>query len=411
MNLKNHKVYKKEWSNFISKNNSSMREDALFRSLRTVHGSQSPMMKFKGKKIIMMSSNNYLGLADHPEVIRSVALAAERYGSSSAASPLLSGFMQIHESLCKLISSWKEKEKTILFGSGFLANIGTISSLMGKGDVIFSDELNHASIIEGCRLSAAEVKIYPHNNLAVLSKLLDQTSKKSKRLIVVDGVFSMDGDLAPLDEIVSIAKRFNALLMVDEAHATGILGKRGRGVASLYKVEDEVDISMGTLGKSLASYGAFVSADSDVIDFLTNKARTFIYSTSIPPSAAASALKTVRLVQGREGEKRRKKLLNLCHYLSSGLERIGLSVNEEKSCKDVPIFPLVIGDTEKTLRLSNFLMKAGIFSLAIRPPTVPEGTSRVRISLMATHKKEHIDNLLDALEIGSKKLKISLCKN
>ncbi|MED5578896.1 MAG: 8-amino-7-oxononanoate synthase [Nitrospinota bacterium] len=411
MNDTNHKADKKEWSDFISKTVSSLKENQLLRSLRTVNGCQSPIMKFNGKKIIMMSSNNYLGLADHPEVIRAASLAATKYGSSSSASPLLSGFMEIHESLCKLISSWKEKEKTILFGSGFLANIGIITSLVGKGDVIFSDELNHASIIEGCRLSAAQVKIFPHNNLSILSKLLKQTSKKKKRLIVVDGVFSMDGDLAPLDEITSLAQKYNALLIVDEAHATGILGTKGRGAASLFKVEDEVDISMGTLGKSLASYGAFVSSESDVIDYLTNKARTFIYSTSIPPSAVASALKSVRLVQGKEGGKRRKKLLNLCHYLSSGLEKIGFSVNEEQSCRDVPIFPLIIGDTEKTSQLSNFLMKAGIFSLAIRPPTVPEGTSRIRISLMATHKKEHIDSLLDALEIGSKKLKISLCKN
>jgi 8-amino-7-oxononanoate synthase len=411
MNRINRKVYKKEWSDFISKNISSMREDDLLRSLRTVQGSQSPVMKFNGKEIIMMSSNNYLGLADHPAIIRSSTQATTKYGSSSAASPLLSGFMQIHESLCRLISSWKEKEKTILFGSGFLANIGIISSLMSKEDTIFSDELNHASIIEGCRLSPAEVKIYPHNNLSILSKFLKQSNKRSKRLIVVDGVFSMDGDLAPLDEIVSLAQKFNALLLVDEAHATGILGRKGSGVASLFKVEEEVDISMGTLGKSLASYGAFVSSKSDLIDYLTNKARTFVYSTSIPPSAVASALKSIRLVQGKEGEKRRKNLSFLCHYLSSGLEKIGFPIREEQSYKEVPIFPLIIGDTAKTLQLSDFLIKAGIFSLAIRPPTVPDGTSRIRISLMATHKKKHIDHLLDVLESGTKKLNISLRKD
>tara|TARA_B100000029_G_scaffold274079_2_gene268830 strand:+ start:143 stop:1375 length:1233 start_codon:yes stop_codon:yes gene_type:complete len=406
----NHKVDKKKWSDFIGTDISLMKENDLFRSLRKVHGSQSPIMKFNGKEIIMMSSNNYLGLADHPEVIRSAILASKKFGNSSVASPLLSGFMQIHESLCKLISSWKEKEQTILFGSGFLANIGIISSLMGKGDVVFSDELNHASIIEGCRLSAAKVKIFPHNNLSILSKYLKETSRKSKRLIVVDGVFSMDGDLAPLDEIVDLAQKFNALLVVDEAHATGVLGKKGRGAASLFKVEEEVDISMGTLGKSLASYGAFVSSKSDVIQYLTNKAKSFIYSTSLPPSAVGSALKSIRLVQGNEGERRRKKLSDLSHYLSDGLTKIGIPVSEKK-CKEIPIFPLVIGDTLKTLRLSDFLMKAGIFSLAIRPPTVREGTSRIRISLMATHKKEHIDNLLNALEIGAKKLNISSCKN
>ena len=411
MNDTNHKADKKEWSDFISTTVSSLKENQLLRSLRTVDGCQSPIMKFNGKKIIMMSSNNYLGLADHPEIIRAAALAATKYGSSSSASPLLSGFMEIHESLCKLISSWKEKEKTILFGSGFLANIGIISSLVGKGDVIFSDELNHASIIEGCRLSAAQVKIYPHNNLSILLKFLKQTSKKKKRLIVVDGVFSMDGDLAPLDEIASLAQKYNALLIVDEAHATGILGKKGRGAAAFYRVEEEVDICMGTLGKSLASYGAFVSSRSDVIDYLTNKSRPFIYSTSIPPSAVASALKSVRIVQGKEGDRRRKKLASLCHYLSEGLEEVGFHVRQGESCKEIPIFPLIIGDTVKTIQLSNFLMKAGIFSLAIRPPTIPEGKSRIRISLMATHKKEHIDNLLNVLDIGTKKLKISLRKD
>ena len=378
-------------------------EANLHRGLRIVEGMQGPTMRYGGRTLVNLSSNNYLGLAGYPAIIEASVEAARTAGASGAASPLISGHMAAHEELVRALAAFKRKDAALVFGSGFLANLGLITALAGEGDAVFSDALNHASIVDGCRLSRAQVHIYPHRNVNYLEDAL-KNSRARRKLIVTDGVFSMDGDLAPLPGICELADKYGAMLVVDDAHGTGVIGKGGRGSGAYFGVEDGVSVSMGTLGKALASYGAFACADSEVIDYLINKSRPYIYSTSPPPAVAAASRAAVRVVEGAEGERRRENLANLCARFRAGLRFIGVRVSEPPTGAEIPIFPIIIKDTEKTLALAEYLMEAGVYLLAIRPPTVPEGTSRLRATLMATHTEAQIDRTLDALESGLKKL-------
>ena len=377
----------------------------LRRGLRTVEGMQGPTMRHGGRTLVNLSSNNYLGLAGYSAIIEASVEAARTAGASGAASPLISGHMADHEELARALAAFKRKEAALVFGSGFLANLGLITALTGEGDAVFSDALNHASIVDGCRLSRAQVHIYPHRNVNYLEDAL-RNSRARRKLIVTDGVFSMDGDLAPLPGICDLADKYNAMLVVDDAHGTGVIGEGGRGSGAYFGVEDGVSVSMGTLGKALASYGAFACADSEVVDYLVNKARPYIYSTSPPPAVAAASCAAVRVAESAEGERRRENLANLCARFRAGLRFIGVRLNEPPPGAEIPIFPIIIRDTEKTLALAEYLMEAGVYLLAIRPPTVPEGTSRLRATLMATHTEAQIDRTLDALESGFKKLNI-----
>ena len=361
-------------------------------------------MRYGGRTLVNLSSNNYLGLANYPALIEASVEAARAAGVSGAASPLISGHMAAHEELAGALAAFKRKAAALVFGSGFLANLGLITALAGEGDAVFSDALNHASIVDGCRLSRARVHVYPHANLNRLEDALKKEPSARRKIIVTDGVFSMDGDLAPLPGICSLARTYGAMLVVDDAHGTGVLGEGGRGSGAYFGVEDEVSVSMGTLGKALASYGAFACADSEVVDYLINKARPYIYSTSLPPAVAAASRAAIRIVEGAEGERRRENLANLCARFRAGLRYIGIRVNDPPPGAEIPIFPIIIKNTEKTLALAEYLMEAGIYLLAIRPPTVPEGTSRLRATLMATHTEAQIDKTLDALESGLKKL-------
>ena len=381
-------------------------EANLRRGLRTVEGMQGPTMRHAGRTLVNLSSNNYLGLANFSAIIEASVEAARGAGASGAASPLISGHMSAHEELARALAAFKRKEAALVFGSGFLANLGLITALAGEGDAVFSDALNHASIVDGCRLSRARVHIYPHGNLNRLEDALKRASSARRKLIVTDGVFSMDGDLAPLPGICELARKYNALLVVDDAHATGVIGEDGRGSGAYFGVGDGVSVSMGTLGKALASYGAFACADSEVIEYLINKARPYIYSTSLPPAVAAASCAALRVAEGAEGERRRENLANLCARFRAGLRHIGVRVSEQPPGAEIPIFPIIVKDTEKTLTLAEHLMEAGVYLLAIRPPTVPEGTSRLRATLMATHTEAQIDRTLDALESGLKKLGI-----
>ncbi|HBK78536.1 MAG TPA: 8-amino-7-oxononanoate synthase [Nitrospinae bacterium] len=392
------------WRDSIRADLRSLSSRSLRRRLRVISGVQAPVVRVEGFEAVHLAGNNYLGLADHPLVAACAAEAAHRWGSGAGASPLISGYMEPHEKLSKALARFKKKDASILFGSGFLANTGLISSLAGEGDAVFSDALNHASIVDGCRLSRAKVHVFAHGDLNALEDGLRRARGARQRLIAVDGVFSMDGDLAPLDEMASLADRHDALLLVDEAHATGILGPSGRGAAAHFGVQDRVGVSMGTLGKSLASYGAFACSDTDVINYLVNHARSFIYSTALPPALVASAGAALELASGEEGEKRRKCLAALCRRFRAGLERIGFEMPALVSGAEVPIFPIVVGDARSALALADHMLTAGFLMLAIRPPTVPEGTSRLRATLMATHTEGQIDRALDALEDGLKKL-------
>ena len=400
------KITTQDWKAQLEDELRELTEANLRRRLRTVEGMQGPTMRHGGRSLVNLSSNNYLGLAGYSAIIEASVEAARTVGASGAASPLISGHMAAHEELARALAAFKRKEAALVFGSGFLANLSLITALAGEGDAVFSDALNHASIVDGCRLSRARVHIYPHGNVNYLEDALKNAATARRKLIVTDGVFSMDGDLAPLPGICELARKYNAVLVVDDAHATGVIGEGGRGSAAYFGAEDGVSVSMGTLGKALASYGAFACADSAVVDYLVNKARPYIYSTSLPPAVAAASGAALRVAEGAEGERRRENLANLCARFRAGLRHIGVRVSDPPPGAEIPIFPIIIKDTEKTLALAEYLMEAGVYLLAIRPPTVPEGTSRLRATLMATHTEAQIDRTLDALESGLKKLNI-----
>lgn len=334
-----------------------------------------------GKPVMMLCSNNYLGLADHPKVRKAAARAAAEQGAGSGASRLISGNMECHEDLEAELAEFSRVESTLLFGSGYLANTGTISAVAGiePGGVVFSDELNHASIIDGCRLAEAETFVYRHCDLDHLSWGLRKAGDRA-RMIVTDGLFSMDGNLAPLPGIVDLAERHEVLTMVDEAHSTGCVGPEGRGAVAAAGMSGRVDLVVGTLGKALGSYGAYVGCSSEMRELLINQARTFVFSTAPPPPAIAAASKALELIRSEPG--RLDRLERNAEILRGALREQGVPVETSSS----QIIPVMIGDPSLTMALCERLLAEGIYAQAIRPPTVPEGTSRLRMSVMSEHK-------------------------
>ncbi len=355
----------------------------LHRRTRMVSGPQGPHVLLDGKPVLLLCSNNYLGLADHPKVREAAAEAAMRWGVGAGASRLVSGTMTIHRRLEERLAEFKGQEAALLFGSGYLANVGTISALARPGDVVFSDELNHASIIDGCRLSRAETFVYQHCDPEHLAWGVAQADGRGA-LIVTDSVFSMDGDIAPLTEIVEVAQRHRVRILVDEAHATGTLGPDGRGAVAAAGLEDEIDVIVGTLGKSLGAYGAFVACEVRMARFLLNAARTFIFSTALPPPAVAGALAALELLLERP--RRVEKLQANASALRDELRYQGF----ELPGSSTQIVPLVLGDAELSMRVCEAALEAGVFAQAIRPPTVPPGTSRLRLAVMASHREEEL---------------------
>ena len=360
-----------------------IRNRGLFQRMRCVSGPQGPRVLLDGKPVLLLCSNNYLGLADHPRVREAAAEAAMRYGAGAGASRLISGNMTIHRRLEEALASFKRSEACLLFGSGFLANAGVVSALAREGDVIFSDSLNHASIVDGCRLARAETFVYDHCDMDHLEWGLRQAEGRGS-LIVTDGVFSMDGDVAPLERIVDLAHRHDARLMVDDAHGTGTLGLDGRGAVAAAGLEDEVDVIVGTLGKALGSYGAYVCCDKAMAAYLTNTARTLIFSTALPPPAVAAAMAALGLL--REQPRRVEKLQRNARVLRDALAEEGLPAPGSTT----PIVPLIVGDANDAVRASERALDRGVFAQAIRPPTVPAGSSRLRLAVMASHTKSEL---------------------
>jgi 8-amino-7-oxononanoate synthase len=352
----------------------------LRRRMRVVDGPQGTTVLLDGNPVLVLCSNNYLGLADHPRLARAAADAALALGTSSGASRLISGSMSIHTELEMRLAEFKGKEAALLFGSGYLANTGTIAALTGRGEVVFSDELNHASIIDGCRLSRAESFVYRHRDIEHLEWALRRAAGRAS-LIVTDGVFSMDGDIALLPELAILARRYGCRLMVDEAHATGCMGPGGRGSAAAVGLTDEVDVLMGTLGKALGGYGAYICGSRELTDYLVNTARPFIFSTALPPSVVAAAGAALDLLQ--ESPERVKQLKANAAVLRQALRDEGL----EPAGFGTQIVPLLIGEADDTVELSERLLERGIFAQAIRPPTVAPGTCRLRLTVMATHRE------------------------
>lgn len=351
----------------------------LRRRLRTVSGLQGPRVLLDDEPVLLLCSNNYLGLADHPKVREAAAAAAMQLGVGAGASRLVSGTMTIHRELEQRLAAFEGSEACLLFGSGYLANLGAIGSLAGPGDTIFSDELNHASIIDGCRASRAEVIVYRHLDTDHLECCLREHGDKGRRVIVSDSVFSMDGDVAPLARIVELAQAHDARTIVDEAHATGALGDGGRGAVAQAGLRGKVDVLIGTLGKALGSYGAYACASEEMVQFLINTARPLIFSTAPPPPSAAGALAALELLEAEP--ERISHLHGAARTLRGALAEQGFAVEQS----DMHIVPLVVGDSEASTRLCQAALERGVFAQAIRPPTVADGTSRLRLTTMASH--------------------------
>jgi glycine C-acetyltransferase/8-amino-7-oxononanoate synthase len=355
-----------------------LRESGLYRRMRLVSGPQGPRVLLNGKRVLLLCSNNYLGLADHPRVREAAARAAMRYGVGAGASRLISGNMTVHHRLEKRLAEFKGTDRCLLFGSGYLANTGVIAALAGEGDVIFSDQLNHASIVDGCRLSRAETFVYEHLDVEHLEWGLDEANGRGS-LIVTDGVFSMDGHVAPLEQIVDLAQRYDARVLVDEAHATGVLGPGGRGSVAAAGLTAEVDVIVGTLGKALGGYGAFVCCSDQLARWLTNAARTLIFSTGPAPPSVAAALAAIELLeqQPRQIERLHQNALTL----RAALVDEGFRIEHGET----QIVPLIVGDSHLTMDFCERALERGVFAQAIRPPTVPHGSARLRLAAMATH--------------------------
>jgi 8-amino-7-oxononanoate synthase len=360
-----------------------LRERGLYRRLRLIEGPQGPSVTLDGREVLLLCSNNYLGLADRTEVREAAAEAALCWGAGAGASRLISGNMEPHRQLEERLAAFKGYEAALLFGSGYLANTGLIAALAGRNEVIFSDELNHASIVDGCRLSRAETFVYRHGDLEHLAwALYHQRGKPA--LIVTDGVFSMDGDVAPLPELLELARRHGARLMVDEAHATGAVGPGGRGSVSAAGLSGEVDVVVGTLGKALGSYGAYACANRETIDFLVNTARPFIFSTAPPPPAVGAALAALELLEA-EPELVERLQAN-ARQLRTALAAEGLGVGVTST----QVVPIHVGEARRTMDFCEEALRRGVFAQGIRPPTVPEGSCRLRCTVMATHSGEDL---------------------
>ena len=354
----------------------------LRRTLRTVDG-QGPRAEVDGREVLLLCSNNYLGLAGHPALLEAAAAATWRYGAGSGASRLVSGTLPPHAHLEERLAVFKGSEAALLFNSGFAANTGILQGLFGPDDVIFSDELNHASLIDGCRLSRARTVVYPHRDVQTLERLLAAAAplRKGRWLVVTDGVFSMDGDIAPLAALCDLKERFDALLMVDDAHGTGVLGATGRGTAEHLGCLGRVDLQMGTLGKALGCAGAYLAAPRVVIDTLINRSRPFIFSTSLPPAVPAAAMAALDVVESGEGAQLRADLQRNVALFASMLRSAGLDLLTSAT----QIVPVLVGAPAPTMAITRRLLDDGIFLQGIRPPTIPEGACRLRATVMATH--------------------------
>ena len=377
---------------FLSEELDALRQKHLFRSLRVLEGQQLPEACFDGHSVINLSSNNYLGLNTHRRLVDAAKQATETFGVGSGAVRTIAGTMQIHMELEEAIARFKRVEASVVFQSGFTANAGTVSSILGKGDLIISDELNHASIIDGCRLSRAEIRVFPHKDLNRLEEILKETANfAGKKLLITDGVFSMDGDIAPLPALVELGERYGAILMVDDAHSSGVLGKDGRGTVDHFNLHGRVDIQVGTLSKAIGSLGGYVCGSRKLIDFLYHRARPFLFSTSHPPAVAASCLAAFQVLQ--EEPEWIERLWQNTRFFKAGLDRLGFNTGQSET----PITPIIVGKGDLAMRFSDELFANGVFAQGIGFPTVPEPRSRVRTIVTATHTQGQLQRALDVM--------------
>ncbi|HEV8354373.1 MAG TPA: glycine C-acetyltransferase [bacterium] len=367
-----------------------LREKGLFRWPRLLESAQEPVAVYDGREVINLCSNNYLGLANHPKLKAAARRALDELGIGSGAVRTIAGNMAIHKEVEAELARFKHTEATLLYQSGFTANAGTVAAILGKDDVIVSDELNHASIIDGARLSGADKKIYPHKDVAAARRMLQESRGARHVLLITDGVFSMDGDIAPLPDLVALAEEFGAIMMVDDAHASGVLGANGRGTIDHFGLHGRVHIQVGTLSKAFACQGGYVAGSQLLVDYLIHRARPLLFSTSHPPSVAASALAGVRLVE--EEPEIIERLWNNTRLFKRGLAQLGF----DTGVSETPITPVITGDERLAMELSDRLFDAGVFAFGIAFPTVPRGKARVRTIVTAGHTEGQLQQALDA---------------
>jgi len=378
-----------------------LREQKLYQKLRVLETEQLPVSRFDGREVINLSSNNYLGLTTHPKLRARALEAIEKFGVGSGAVRTIAGTMSIHLELEEKIARFKHVEASVVFQSGFTANAGTVQAILGREDIIISDQLNHASIIDGCRLSRAEIKVFPHKDIEACENVLKEIAgRKCRKLLVTDGVFSMDGDIAPLPQLVELAEKYGCIMMIDDAHASGVLGRNGRGTVDHYNLHGRVDVQVGTLSKAIGALGGYVCSTRDAIEFLYHRARPFLFSTSHPPSVAATCLAAFEVLE--EEPQLIDQLWANTRFFKAGLKKLGFNTG----VSETPITPVIVGDAALAHQFSRELFAAGVFAQSIGFPTVAEGKARIRTIVTATHTQEELTRALDILEGVGKGLKI-----
>jgi len=374
-----------------------LREKGTYFRLRVLDDEQGPVCHYDGREVINLASNNYLGLCNHPKLREAATQAIARFGVGSGAVRTIAGTMRIHMELEEKIAAFKGVEACVVFQSGFTANAGTVSSILGKDDFILSDELNHASIIDGARLSRAKIKVFRHKDVAHCEEILQEIQNEpGRKLVITDGVFSMDGDIGPVDQLAALCEKYGAIMMVDDAHASGVLGRNGRGSVDHFGVTSKVDVQVGTLSKAIGALGGYVCGSRDLIDYLYHRARPFLFSTSHPPSVAASCIAAFDIL-GDEPE-RIQRLWDNTLYFQQQLKSAGFDIGGQTTpASETPITPIIIGDGRKTMDFSRALFDKGVMATGIAFPTVPEGKARIRCIMTSEHTRDQIDVALETL--------------
>ncbi|MEW6724361.1 MAG: glycine C-acetyltransferase [Bacillota bacterium] len=374
---------------FLEDELQSIREAGLYNNIRTIESPQGAWMVVDGRKVLNLCSNNYLGLANHPRLKEAARKAVDQFGVGPGAVRTIAGTQSLHLEMEEKLSRFKGTEATILLQSGFIANSAVIPAITGEGDVIFSDELNHASIIDGCRLSKAQVVRYGHNDVADLEGKLAEYGEARRKLIITDGVFSMDGDIAPLPEIVAAARKYNALTMVDDAHGEGVIGEKGKGIVHHFRLTGEVDIEIGTLSKAFGVVGGFVSGSRTLVEFLQQRGRPFLFSSGLTPADVAAGIAAVELLE--ESDELVNRLWDNARYFKAEIKKLGYDTGKSVT----PITPVMVGDAAKAAEFSRQLYEAGVFATSIGYPTVPRGKARIRVMISAAHSREDLDFALE----------------
>jgi glycine C-acetyltransferase len=383
-----------------------LRAKGTYFHLRVLEDQQAPVCHYDGKEVINLASNNYLGLANHPKLIQAAIDATRTYGVGSGAVRTIAGTMRLHMELEEKIARFKNVEACVVFQSGFAANAGTVSAILGKEDYILSDELNHASIIDGARLSRANIKVFRHKDVHHCEQLLQELAQEpGRKLVITDGVFSMDGDIGPVDKLAALAERYGAIMMVDDAHASGVLGRNGRGSVDHFAMHDKVDVQVGTLSKAIGSVGGYVCGSKDLIEYLYHRARPFLFSTSHPPSVAATCIAAFDILETEP--ERIQRLWANTRYFQGELKRVGFNIGGVNTpATETPITPIIVGEGRKAMEFSRALLGEGGMATGIAIPTVPEGKARIRLIMTSEHTRPQLDQALDRLERVAKALGI-----